>query len=251
MRATHIEFRLRMLINAAIIILGFWAPWIGVLAPPTGFASRISTLEWLASTLSRLGLMSFTHAAPFVLTVGAGVAALGAILRIWGSACLGPSTVQHPDMQAGAVMAAGPYRFVRNPLYLGLWCMVAAMALLMPPTGALFTLVLISIFLLRLILGEEAFIGHQLGERFRVYRLAVPRLIPRLRPLLPRTAAKPQWLRAISSELLSVGVFITFAFLSWSYNNRLMLRAILVSFGVSLIARALIGDSPRALSNPN
>jgi protein-S-isoprenylcysteine O-methyltransferase Ste14 len=244
MRATHIEFRLRMLINAAIITLGFWAPWVGVLAPPNGFASRISTLEWLASTISRLGLMSFTHAAPFVLTVGAAAAALGAILRIWGSAYLGPATVQHLDMKAGAVMAAGPYRFVRNPLYIGLWCMVAAIALTMPPSGALVTLVLLSIFLVRLILGEEAFLAAQLGERYNIYRKAVPRLIPRLRPLLPRLAAKPQWLRGILSELLSVGVFITFAFISWSYNNRLMLRAILVSVGVSLVGRAFVAPSP-------
>lgn len=241
MRATPIEFRLRMLINAAIITLGFWAPWIGVLAPPHGFASRISTLEWLASTISRLGLLSFTHAAPFVLAAAAAIAALGAVLRISGAAYLSPAVVQHPDMLAVSVTAAGPYRYVRNPLYIGLWCMVAAITLTMPPSGALCTMVLLSCFLLRLILGEEAFLAGQLGEPYKIYCQAVPRLIPRLPSVLPRLAAKPQWLRGFLSELLPVGVFITFAVVSWSYNNRLMLRAILVSLGVSLVARAFVG----------
>jgi hypothetical protein len=37
-----------------------------------------------------------------------------------------------------------------------------------------------------------------------------------------------------------IGVFITLAFLSWSYDNLLMVKAIIVSFGVSLIVRALL-----------
>ena len=51
MGASAIEFRLRMVINAAIIILGFWAPWIG----PVAIGRRISLLEWLALQLSRVG----------------------------------------------------------------------------------------------------------------------------------------------------------------------------------------------------
>ena len=51
------------------------------------------------------------------------------------------------EMQAGAVMADGPYRFMRNPLYGGGWCMMIAVSLLMPPSGALFTMVLITVFL--------------------------------------------------------------------------------------------------------
>jgi hypothetical protein len=52
------EFRLRMAINAAIIILGFWAPWIEA----WGIGRRISLIEWLALGLSRSGTMSFSVA---------------------------------------------------------------------------------------------------------------------------------------------------------------------------------------------
>ena len=114
---------------------------------------------------------------------------MGAILRVWGTAYLGYGTVHHGQMQAGAVMAAGPYRYVRNPLYLGVWCMMAAMAFIMPPTGALFAMTLLTVFSLRLILGEEAYLSAQLGEPYQAYLRAVPRLIPRLRTTLPRSDA--------------------------------------------------------------
>jgi protein-S-isoprenylcysteine O-methyltransferase Ste14 len=234
MKASAIEFRFRMVIMTAIISLGFWAPWIEA----WGIGSRIPLLEWLALEFSRLGLLRFTVTAPAVIVAGALFAATGAFLRIWGAAWLGPATVLNPQMKAGSVMADGPYRFVRNPLYLGLCSAIVALTLFMPPTGALFVLIAVPIFLLRLTLGEEAFLASQLGESYQAYLRAVPRFIPRLRTTLPPTGRKPQWFRAVVSELAPVGVFITLAVFSWSYDNQLMLRCIIVSFGVSLIGRA-------------
>ncbi len=245
MRATAIEFRLRMAINAAIIILGFWAPWID----KWGIGSRISLLEWLALELSRSGAMPFNLATSVVIVAGASIAAIGAMLRVWGTAYLGSGTVQSGEMRAEGVMADGPYRFVRNPLYLGLWCMVAALAFMMPPTGALFALVLLTLFLLRLILGEEAFLSKQLGEPYRAYLDRVPRLVPRLRTDVVPGGNKPNWLRGILAEILPIGVFFTLAALSWTYDDRLMGRAVLVSFGISLVVRALLPGAS-AETNP-
>jgi hypothetical protein len=180
-----------------------------------------------------------------VIALGALTAAKGAALRIWGTAYLGYTTVHHGKMQADTVLTDGPYRYVRNPLYLGSWCMFAAMALLMPPTGALFAVILVTVFQLRLIFAEEAYLAGQLGQPYLDYLRVVPRLFPRLRTVLFRsgsahTGRKPQWLRSVLSELNSIGVFITLAFLSWSYDNLLMVKAIIVSFGVSLIVRAFL-----------
>ena len=177
MRASSIEFRLRMAINATIIILGFWAPWIEA----WGFGRRITLLEWLALQLSRTGLVSFTVAAPMVIAAGALIAAVAAGLRVWGTAYLGTGTVNSLEMKAGRVVADGPFRYVRNPLYLGVWFMVAAMCFIMPATGALFAIVFISLFLMRLILAEEAFLSAKTGEPYTLYLRAVPRLVPRLR----------------------------------------------------------------------
>lgn len=240
MRASAIEFRLRMLINAVIIILGLWAPWI----EPLGLGKRISLLEWLALQLSRLGIVPFTIATPVVIITGAIIAAIAVILRVSGAAYLGPGTVSSPEMKAGAVVANGPYRFVRNPLYLGVWFMVAALSFMMPPTGAVLAIVLIAIFLFRLILAEESFLTAKLDEPYKQYLGAVPRLIPRLRTSLPAGTNKPHWIRAMLSELTPIGVFVTLAFLSWSYDHTLMLKSVLVFFGASLIARALIPAAP-------
>jgi len=240
MRATAIEFRFRMAINTLIVVLGFWAPWIEHL----GIGRRISLLEWLALEFSRSGMTSFTVATPVVILCGSILAALGVLFRVSGAAYLGNTTVLSPQMQAGAVMAAGPYRYVRNPLYIGLWFMVAAMAFVMPPTGALVTLVLLTVFLFRLILGEEVFLASQLGDPYRAYLKAVPRLLPRLRTSLPQSAVHPNWLLAAVSEINPIGIFVTIAGLSWTYDHSLMLKAILITFGASLVVRAFLPPAP-------
>jgi len=225
-----------MWIQIIIFFIGFWAPWLG----PVDFSRRISTLAWLAMEISRLGIASFSVVTPVVIVAGALVALAGAVLRVWGAAYLGYSTVHHEDMQGGAVMAAGPFRYLRNPLYLGGWFMMLAICLLMTPSGALFAMVLVTIFYLRLILGEEAFLEAKLGEPYKEYLHAVPRLVPRLRNGLPASTAKPHWLIAALTEINPIGVFVALAFLSWSYDNELMLKFILATFLLSMVVRGLM-----------
>jgi protein-S-isoprenylcysteine O-methyltransferase Ste14 len=236
MKASALEFRLRMWIQIVIVFLGFWAPWLGSL----DWSRRISTLAWLAMEISRLGIASFAVATPIVIVCGALVAAIGMVLRVWGAAYLGYGTVHNAEMQGGAVMAAGPFRTMRNPLYLGGWFMTLAMCLLMTPSGALFVMLLITVFYWRLILGEEAFLTAKLGEPYKEYLRAVPRLLPRLRSSLPACPAKPRWLTAALTEIIPIGIFIALGFLSWSYDNELMLKFILATFVLSMAVRGLM-----------
>jgi protein-S-isoprenylcysteine O-methyltransferase Ste14 len=236
MGASAIEFRLRMAINAAIIILGFWAPWIEA----WHVGHRISLLGWLALELSRTGIAPFAVATPLLLIVAALIAAKAVLFRVWGTAYLGPGTVNSFNMVAGKVMADGPYRYMRNPLYVGLWCMVIAAAFLMPVTGAAFAVTLIGLFSIRLTLGEEAFLTAQLGEPYLAYMHAVPRFIPRLRGEPSPTGAKPHWLRATLAELTPIGILIAIVAFSRNYDLELAGRIILVFFGASLVVRALM-----------
>ena len=125
------------------------------------------------------------------MIVTALIAAIGAVLRIWGAACLGYDTVHHGQMRAGVVMADGAYCYVRNPLYLGSWCMMAAISFVMPLTGALVMMTLMTVFFLRLILAEEAFLAGQLGQPYQDYLRAVPRLFPKRRTILSHSAPNP------------------------------------------------------------
>lgn len=225
-----------MLILSMIVALGMWAPWV----EPQNLARRVSTLEWLALGLSRTGLASFSVSTPVVIVFGAVLAAVSVVFRVWGAAYLGYTIVHHENMQAGAVMVAGPYRYVRNPLYLGAWFMMAALSLLITPSGALLMLVLISIFLVRLILGEEAFLSAKLGEPYQQYLRAVPRLVPRFRTNLPHVPATPHWIVATLTEIMPIGLFVTLACVSWTYDNGAMLEAVFISLVASLIMRGLM-----------
>ena len=246
MRASQIEFRLRTVIMAAIVFVGFWSPWIKAL----GIGQHISLLEWCALELSRFGIFRFTVATPVMIAFAAAIAALAALLRVWGTAWLGAGIVNHGDMKAGVVIAGGPYRFVRNPLYLGTGLMMLAMSFIMPVTGAVFTIVLIAFFLLRLILGEEAFLAGRLGEPYQQYLRSVPRIFPRLRNNLPVLSGRPQWGRALLAESNPIGVFLILAILSWRYDNPLMIKAILINFGISLVLRAFLPANPAEPVSP-
>jgi protein-S-isoprenylcysteine O-methyltransferase Ste14 len=245
MRASQIEFRLRLVIMAAIICVGFWSPWIAA----WGIGEHVSLLEWCALELSRFGLFSFTVATPVMIVCASAIAALAALLRVWGTAWLGAGVVNHRDMKAGVAMAGGPYRHVRNPLYLGTALMVVAMSFAMPVTGALFAVVFIAVFLVRLILGEEAFLSGRLGEPYRIYLRSVPRLVPRLRSNLPAPSGRPRWGRALLAETNPIGVFLILATLSWRYENKLMIKALLISFGISLVLRAFLPATSRELAS--
>ena len=143
-------------------------------------------------------------------------------------------------MRADSVVAAGPYRYLRNPLYVGSWLNTLALTLLMRPSGAVFTVVAIGVFLLRLILAEEAHLRETLGEPYAAYCAKVPRIFPALRPRVGAAeGAKAQWGRAAAAEVFMWGTAASYAVLGWRYDANLLLRCVLVSLGVSLIVKAV------------
>jgi len=236
MKATQFEFRFRVWLIAAIYCLGFWAPWTRYGDVPP------DTTAWLAvsTTLARWGWLPLDQATLLVTSLAIACAFAGAALRLWGTAFLGSSIVQSSAMHATQVMAAGPYRHLRNPLYLGSLLFALSVAILMPPSGALVFIVAVAVFYFRLILGEEDFLTSQLGEPYRQYRQRVPRLLPSPRPRIPAPAARAQWLQAFLGEILPVGFALCLATLAWRYEPRLLIRCLLVCFGLSLVARALL-----------
>ena len=138
MKASALEFRLRYLVHGVIYALGFTAPWNYLLNQNAGTAEFWSgkTL-WLPAALEieRAGWMSLTGASNLLLVLGILFALASAGLRTWGAAYLGSAVVKDAGMHGNAVIADGPYRFLRNPLYLGTFLHTFAVALLMPPSG--------------------------------------------------------------------------------------------------------------------
>jgi hypothetical protein len=130
---------------------------------------------------------------------------------------------------------------MRNPLYLGSWLNLLALALLMPASGAVFAIVMLIGFHLRLVLGEEAFLREKLGEPYAAYCARVPRLLPALRPQVAASGARPRWGQAALAEIFMWGSAVSFAVLGWRYNATLLLQCVLVSLGVSLVVKAFAG----------
>ena len=244
MRASALEFRLRYLLHAMVFALGFWAPWSRFLPLSGILGSHESTWLALASVPARNGWLSFNVATVSVLVLGIVLSALAAVLRTWGSAYLGASIVKDGVMHGGAVMADGPYRHVRNPLYLGTWIHALALGLLMPPTGALFGIIVIAVLELRLIGGEEAFLSTSLGPEYAAYRSAVPRIVPSVAPRIPSAGARPHWAQALLGEVYVIGVALSFVIFGWRYNAFLLTKCVLIALGASIVARAFLPAAP-------
>lgn len=235
MKTSALEFRFRFLILAAIYLLGFVAPWDQWL-----HLDSIRAWQLIASWPTRAGWLSFNTATIVVLLIGILFAFAGAALRTWGTAYLSPAVVQDSAMHGEGVVAAGPYRHLRNPLYLGTFLHTFALALLMPPSGAIFCIVAVFLFQLRLIAGEECFLTAKLGEPYLAYCAKVPRLVPAITPRVPASTLQPKWPTAFLGEIYMWGVVATFAILGWRYNSILLIKGILVSLGISLIVRAFL-----------
>jgi protein-S-isoprenylcysteine O-methyltransferase Ste14 len=235
MKATALEFRLRFILGVIIYVLGFIAPWNSLL-----HLDSIRTWQFLAAWPARGGWIGFNTATIAVLVIGIVCALAGASLRTWGSAYLSPSIVQAGAMHGDGVVASGPYRHLRNPLYLGTFFHTFALVLLMPPSGAIFCIVAISVLQLRLIAAEEGFLAAKLGAPYLDYCSKVPRFLPAFTARVPISAAQPNWPKAFLAEIYMWGVAISFAALGWRYNSVLIIKGVLISLGISLIVRAFI-----------
>ena len=237
MKASALEFRFRYLLHTLVFGLGLFTPWNYVLhTDPTG--PNAHTWGILAAWLSEQGVMNIGAAFVSLLCLGILFAVAAAALRTWGTAYLGAGAVEGGTMQAG-VVADGPYRFVRNPLYLGTMLHAFALALLMPRSGAIFSLVVIAIMQVRLILAEEAFLTVKLGAPYVEYTRLVPRLLPSLRPKVGSSGERPRWGQALLVEIYMWGVAGSFALAGWQFNASLLVRCALISMGVALIVRAV------------
>jgi protein-S-isoprenylcysteine O-methyltransferase Ste14 len=243
MKATSFEYRFRFLLHGILFALACFIPtW----AAPLGWTTK-STWLILSTILARSGLLSFTAASVAILIYVLLFTGLGAWLRIWGSAYMGAAIVQSGAMHGSAdrrsMLADGPYRHTRHPLYLGTLLHTLGLAVLWPPSGAVFLVATIWILQFRLALAEEPFLTAQFGQPYTDYAARVPRFLPILAAQVPAAGDKPHWLLALAGEIYFLGAFITLAIFGWGFNPTPIRQGILISLGLWLVMIALI---PRA-----
>jgi len=133
-----------------------------------------------------------THLVTRVLFfTGAAVLATAAFLRTWASSYLRAEVVYAASVRTEPLVADGPYRRVRNPLYLGNVLLAAGLGLMMNRIGCPVAIVATVVLCYRLILREEAELGAIQGKPYQAYRDAVPRLWPSPWPRLASAGGSP------------------------------------------------------------
>ena len=183
--------------------------------------------------------MDISAAFNLLLVVGIILAFAGAALRTWGTACLGPEVMRDRALHGEKLVAEGPYRFVRNPLYLGSWLNGLALALLMPPSGAIVALVLVMLFQMRLIFAEEAYLSSAARPAIRGLLRACTAPAACVAPRVAGSGKPTRWGQALLTEIFLWGTAVSFAAVGWQYNAHLLIQCVLVSLGAAFIVRGI------------
>lgn len=151
-------------------------------------------------------MLIFAEPTGTTLLVGAVVALLGEAMRFWGVAYAGSLTRVTGSVGAPALVVAGPFARVRNPLYIGnimLYVGVGIMSQALWPWLPIVALVWF-VFQYHLIVSrEEEFLAKEFGEAYAEYRAHVPRFVVRPAPWEHPSQAsqRPSWSDGARSEL--------------------------------------------------
>ena len=204
MKGTNWEFQNRALIFGLVFAISF---------PLYAFDPQNSTAvigSWLGGKLRVNGdlIIRVLFALAAVLMI------VAAFIRTWASAYLHAGVVYASEVKTASLVADGPYRRVRNPLYFANILMAIAMGAMMSRSGFIVAVLVMTVFCCRLILREEAELQATQGERYQQYRELVPRLWPSLRARVASSGAQPRWKDGFMAEgwywgfALSLVVFV-------------------------------------------
>jgi protein-S-isoprenylcysteine O-methyltransferase Ste14 len=173
MKATNWEFTNRAMLFGLIFAFSFPLYFLDHQNSTAALAS------WLGSRLQRdpdlVARLLFALAAVLLI--------VAALFRTWASSYLCAEVVYAAEVKTDSLVADGPYRMVRNPLYFANVLMVIAM-----------------VFSYRLILREEAELQASQGEEYEGYRKAVPRLWPALWPRIASAGRQARWADGFKAE---------------------------------------------------
>ncbi len=197
MKATDFEFRNRFWIFGLIFGVGFWLYAL----------DHVNSVQYLINVTVGENSPHADLLARCALAFAALLMLLTALLRTWATSYLRSDVMQDHDLRAEKVVASGPYRHVRNPLYLGNILMAFGMGFLASRVGFVLIVVGNFIFCLRLIGLEESNLQKEQGESYVEFCRRVPRLWPSLQPRLPDSGLKPHWKQAFAGELFMWGFF--------------------------------------------
>jgi protein-S-isoprenylcysteine O-methyltransferase Ste14 len=236
--AGDVEYRFRAWVIAAIFFGAFEFYWW----------DHVSAAAGLAGLLTHGG--GNTHAIEtLILSIGAALTLAAAALRTWAAAYMRSEVVHDPRVHDARLVADGPYRYVRNPLYLGTVLMALGIAVAASRSGSVVLALAIVLFQYRLTLREERALVATQGESYRRYLATVPRLLPSLRPRLPPGGVRPHWGQAIRGELFMWAFALVFVLFVATGSTRLLMWGCIAATAMVLwMRRAVAGGETKQVA---
>src|SRR3954470_11187188 len=230
MRASDWEFKNRAAIFGCIFGFSFFLFSMDHVNATSWLAAKLASTTGTDEVLVERTLFSVAS----LLVVGA------ALVRSWGSAYLKSEVVYAAEIKTATLVADGPYRHVRNPLYFGNVLMGVGMGAMASRLGFVVLQVLMLIFCYRLIFREEAELRAVQGEQYDAFIKAVPRLCPALTPRIPAAGGKANWAAGFKAEGWVWGFALAVALFAVTLSMKLFgiaLAASLATFFSVAIAR--------------
>ena len=138
-------------------------------------------------------LAAFGKPSAFSIATGLPLAFAGEVVRMWAVGYSGVTT-RGDTVTAPALVTAGPYAYVRNPLYVGNFLTATGFALAFTGKNSAPVRVVLVGGALAAMLGvyavivphEEGYLRATFGASFDDYCERVPRIVPALEPSEPR-----------------------------------------------------------------
>jgi protein-S-isoprenylcysteine O-methyltransferase Ste14 len=146
------------------------------------------------------------------MIIGGAMALTGEYLRYWGVAYAGSLTRVTGGVGAPEVIMAGPFAYVRNPLYLGnifLYVGFGVMSNALYPWLLIVAAIYFVFQYFQIVILEEGFLRVSFGAAYEDYAKNVPRFLPRMTPFHNDSQAhqRPDWVGALRSEKRTLQAF--------------------------------------------
>lgn len=170
------------LLGIALVIVSILKPESNVWPPP-----RVGSIQWIAvwgitiTAFASIAVVGLRHWNAWELpgwirwALGLPLVLSGNVLAWWGVGLMGVGNAT--GAMEGGLVRAGPYRFSRNPQYLGDLAILAGWVLLSASTSVLIAVIPATACFLLAPVPEERALRKKFGEEYERYREEVPRFL--------------------------------------------------------------------------
>ena len=150
--------------------------------PPPGRGSWPHLLTWAGFwTVIGINVLlllmywnSWVFQSPLRFIIGVPLVMLGGLLAGWGVVTVG---WKNTSGLKGGFVSTGPYRFTRNPQYLGDIVCFVGVSVIANSLWLWMTHLLLAVVFVVVPLAEELWLEEQYGDAYREYRSRVPRFL--------------------------------------------------------------------------